>query len=129
MIGLRVKVCLIGGMAAVILLASSLPLLGDGVQKRIQARQVIEQTYLDVLGRKATEGDIEHYTKKFYTGKSADFIRQEIIMSPECKAAITNVFQDILGRDPTTKELNRARRLLADGKTLTHIKLKLQKRE
>ena len=48
MIKLRAKLCLIGGVIAAIMLVSSLPVRGDGVQKRIQARQFIEQTYLDV---------------------------------------------------------------------------------
>jgi hypothetical protein len=114
-------------MAAVILLASVLPVWGEGIQKRIEARQFIEQTYLDVLGRKATESDIEHYSEILYSGKSATFVRQEMIMSSECKEAITRIFQDVLDRDPTTRELNRARRLLNDGQTLTHIKLKVKK--
>ena len=127
MLGLREKSYLVGGMAAVILLASVLPVWGEGIQKRIEARQFIEQTYLDVLGRKATESDIEHYSEILYSGKSATFVRQEMIMSSECKEAITRIFQDVLDRDPTTRELNRARRLLNDGQTLTHIKLKVKK--
>lgn len=99
---------------------------GD-MEKKIKARQAIEQTYLDVLGRKATADDINHYMKLLQEGKDAGKIRKGIILSEECKNAINKIFKEVKGHKADEKNLNKAREALAEGKTLQHIRAKLQK--
>ncbi len=97
------------------------------MEKKIKARQAIEQTYLDVLGRKATADDINHYMKLLQEGKDAGKIRKAIVLSEECKNAINKIFKEVKGHEADEKNLNKAREALAEGKTLQHIKAKLQK--
>jgi len=104
-----------------------MPAQAGEMEKKIKARQAIEQTYLDVLGRKATADDINHYMKLLQEGKDAGKIRKGIILSEECKNAINKIFKEVKGHEADEKNLNKAREALAEGKTLQHIKAKLQK--
>ncbi|MGD9872701.1 MAG: hypothetical protein AB7T27_00380 [Kiritimatiellia bacterium] len=121
LIGAALIVCLMG------MICGTTAQAGD-MEKKIKARQAVEQTYLDCLGRKASDEEVNHYIKLLEEGKSGESVRKGIILSEECKNAINKIFKEVKGHEASEENLNKAREALAEGKSLEQVKQKLLKK-
>lgn len=101
----------------------------QGVQARAAAREQIRQTFLNVLGREATDQDVDHHIRLLEERQIGPLeMRKTIIQSDEGVAAVKSVFKREMGRDPTAEELTKAQVGLNQGHSLEDLRRLLRKR-
>jgi len=101
----------------------------QGAKARAVAREKIQETFLNVLGREATEKDIEHHLKLLENRQYTPLeMRKSIVLSEEGIAAVNAVFKKETGRDPTPQELMKAQTGLNEGHSLDDLRHLLRKR-
>ena len=78
-----------------------------------------------MLGREATDKEVEQYLKLLMSGSSVREMRKGIVLSPECEKAITEVYEEIRRRPPTPKELKHVRSEMLEGHGLDDLRARL----
>lgn len=123
-IGLMVLLALV---AAVSLTAT--PSKAEGMRERVGYTMVIQQMYMDILGREATAEDVQNCELAVKQGNELKKIRNMIILSPECEKAIKKTYRDVVNREPSDAEIQKVRKAMAENdNTLVDLTKRLQKK-
>lgn len=123
-IGLMVLLALV---AAVSLTAT--PSKAEGMKERVGYTMVIQQMYLDILGREATAEDVQNCELAVKQGNELKKVRNMLILSPECEKAIKKTYRDVVNREPSDAEIQKVRKAMAENdNTLVDLTKRLQKK-
>jgi hypothetical protein len=114
-------------LAGIGLNTPSLANSGDGIKQRIGSRMVVDQLYRDILDRPANEEAYKLYGTALEEGKSPELVRKMIAFSPEAGLVINDHFRKFTGRDATEQEMQKVRKELNEGATISQLDGKLSK--
>ena len=117
---------LVAMVAVVTLTATSSK--AEGMKERVGYTMVIQQMYMDILGREATAEDVQNCELAVKQGNELKKIRNMLILSQECENAIKKTYRDSIGREPSDPEIQKVRKAMAENNgTLVDLKKRLQK--
>ena len=117
-----------GILAAVLLSLLTTPSLAEGEKARALATEKLKQVYRQVLGREATQKDIDHHIKLLENRElTPKQIRANLVKGAEGTAAINRVFKQERGSDPNAKQFARAQAALMDGASLEDLRRELRR--
>jgi hypothetical protein len=100
---------------------------GEGLKKRVGARMEVDQLYRDILGHPADEDAIRLYGDALEHGTSTEMVRKMIAFSPEAGLVINDHFRKFTGREATSEEMQKVRKELNAGATISDLDSKLAK--
>jgi hypothetical protein len=100
---------------------------GDGLKKRVGSRMVVDQLYRDILNHPADEQAYKLYGDALEQGTSTEMVRKMIAFSPEAGLVINDTFRKFTGRQASDEEMQRVRKELNDGATISQLENKLAK--
>lgn len=98
---------------------------GEGLKKRVGARMEVDQLYRDILDHPADEDAIKLYGDALEHGTSTEMVRKMIAFSPEAGLVINDHFRKIIGREATSEEMQKVRKELNEGATISQLDNKL----
>ena len=99
------------------------------MKERVGYTMVIQQMYLDILGREATAEDVQNCELALKQGNELKKIRNMLILSPECEKAIKKTYRDMVNREPSDAEIQKVRKAMAeDNNTLVDLQKRLKKK-
>ncbi len=115
-------------LAGVLIMSFVGSAFAQGDKARAQATAKLQKTYRQVLGREATQKDIDHHLKLLENRElTPKQIRANLVKGKEGTAAIKRVFKETLGREPNEKQLARAQSALAQGGSLEGLRQELRR--
>ena len=123
----------IGAMITMVLMAAvaftAFSAKAEGMKERVGYTMVIQQMYLDILGREATAEDVQNCELALKQGNELKKIRNMLILSPECEKAIKKTYRDMVNREPSDAEIQKVRKAMAeDNNTLVDLQKRLKKK-
>jgi hypothetical protein len=91
-------------------------------QQRMQAQEVVNALFLEVLGRDADITTLRRVADQLLAGRATADVRIELATSSEARTAINQIYRDILRREADPSGLNAQMAALRGGMSLAQIR-------